>query len=182
MDFSKKFATIYKVEPAMQPFPRKIRISVAAQRLDLLEPRQQPASATGERLVISFPVSTSGFGLGTEPGSNKTPLGRFAISEKIGADAPLGAVFSSREPTGEIAPFASPGDPRDLVLTRILWLEGLEAANANTKNRYVYLHGTNHEERIGEPCSHGCVRMRNADVATLFALVEPGTEVTIEEG
>ncbi|MEI8233158.1 MAG: L,D-transpeptidase [Verrucomicrobiota bacterium] len=161
----------------MQSFPRKIRISIAAQRLDLLE----PAPTTGERLVASFPVSTSGFGLGSEPGSNKTPLGRFAISEKIGADAPLGAVFSSREPTGEQAPPHSPGDPRDLVLTRILWLEGLEPGNANTKDRYIYLHGTNHEERIGEPCSHGCVRMRNADIIALFDLVKSGTEVTIGE-
>lgn len=176
MDFSKKRATIYKVEPAMQSFPRKIRISVAAQRLDLLESAGTPT----ERLVASYPVSTSGFGLGSEPGSNKTPLGRFAIGEKIGEEAPLGAVFVSREATGEIAPPQSPGDPRDLVLTRILWLDGLEPGNANTRDRYVYLHGTNHEERIGEPCSHGCVRLRNADMAALFDLVEPGTEVVIE--
>jgi lipoprotein-anchoring transpeptidase ErfK/SrfK len=161
----------------MQSFPRKIRISVAAQRLDLLEPA---ALGTSERLVARFPVSTSGFGLGSEPGSNKTPLGRFAIGEKIGADAPLGAVFVSRALTGEQSPMQSPGDPRDLILTRILWLNGLEPGNANTRDRYVYLHGTNHEERIGEPCSHGCVRMRNADIATLFDLVDPGTEVVIE--
>ncbi len=162
----------------MQSFPRKIRISVAAQRLDLVEPA--PAPGPGERLVASFPISTSGFGLGAEPGSNKTPVGRFAVCEKIGADAPLGAVFASREATGEQAPLQSPDDPRDLILTRILWLEGLEPGNANTRERYVYLHGTNHEERIGEPCSHGCVRMRNADVAELFDLVRPGTEVVIE--
>ncbi|MDD5349346.1 MAG: L,D-transpeptidase [Chthoniobacteraceae bacterium] len=160
----------------MQPFRRKIRISAAAQRLDLLE---SGASGPGERLAASYPVSTSGFGLGSEPGSNKTPLGRFAIGAKIGADAPLGAVFVSRVPTGEIASLQSPGDPRDLVLTRILWLDGLEPGNANTRERYVYLHGTNHEERIGEPCSHGCVRMRNADIAALFDLVETGTEVFI---
>ena len=66
------------------------------------------------------------------------------------------------------------------MTTRILWLEGLDPANANTRERYIYIHGTNHEEQIGEPCSHGCVRMRNADVAQLFDLVEPGTPVTIE--
>ena len=158
----------------MQSFRTKIRISIAAQRLDLLEP------GDAGRTLASFPVSTSGAGTGTEPGSNKTPLGRFAIAEKIGADAPLGAVFVSREPTGEIAPFASPGDPRDRITTRILWLDGLDPANANTRERYIYIHGTNHEEAIGTPCSHGCVRMRNTDIAALFDRVEPGTEVAIE--
>ena len=158
----------------MQPFARKIRISIAAQRLNLLE--------KSGRVLASYPVSTSGFGLGTEPGSHKTPLGRFLICEKIGADAPLGAVFKSRVPTGEIAAFEAPEDPRDQVTTRILWLAGLEPENANTRERYIYIHGTNHEERIGTPCSHGCVRMRNAEVAALFELVEPGMEVTIEKG
>jgi len=160
----------------MQPFPRKIRVSLAAQRLDLLE--TDPAN--GERLLASFPVSTSGYGTGSEPGSNQTPLGRFAVGEKIGAGAPLGAVFVGRAPTGEIAPLESPGDPSDRITTRILWLDGLEPHNANTHARYIYIHGTNHEERLGEPCSHGCVRMANADVAALFDLVEPGTEVAIE--
>jgi len=156
------------MEPVMQSFSRKIRVSVAEQRLELLE---------SGCCVASYPISTSGYGLGSESGSNKTPLGRFAISEKIGAGSPTGMVFSSREPTGEIAGL---GDPRDLVLTRILWLEGLDPGNANTKERYIYLHGTNKEERIGEPCSHGCVRMRNADIIALFDMVEPGTEVVIE--
>ena len=158
----------------MQPFPRKIRVSIAAQRLDLLE-----ISAT-ERVLASFPVSTSGFGLGFEPGSNKTPLGRFAVGEKIGEGAPLGTVFVGRVPTGEVAAFENPDDSRDQITTRILWLEGLDPENANTRERYIYIHGTNHEERIGEPCSHGCVRMRNADVAHLFDQVEAGTPVTIE--
>jgi len=161
----------------MQSFQRKIRVSIAAQRLDLLE----MADEVGERVLASFPVSTSGFGLGTEPGSNKTPVGRFAIAEKIGEGAPLGMVFESRVPTGEVATLESPGDPSDRVTTRILWLDGLEPQNAKTHARYIYIHGTNHEEQIGEPCSHGCVRMRNAEVATLFDLVEPGTEVTIQE-
>ena len=160
----------------MQSLPRKIRVSIAAQRLDLLE----ISSVGDEQIRASFPVSTSGFGLGSEPGSHRTPLGRFAVGEKIGVGAPLGTVFVSREPTGEIAALASPGDPRDLVLTRILWLEGREPHNANTHERYIYIHGTNHEERVGEPCSHGCVRMRNADIAELFEDVEPGMEVTIE--
>lgn len=149
---------------------------MAAQRLVLLELSPEGA----ERLLASYPVSTSGFGLGSEPGSHKTPLGRFAVAEKIGEGAALGAVFESRVPTGEIAPCECPGDPRDRITTRILWLEGLESHNANTRDRYIYLHGTNHEEQIGTPASHGCVRMRNADVAQLFAQTPPGTEVVIE--
>lgn len=156
----------------MQPFPRKIRVSIAAQQLDLLE--------GGDRVLASFPVSTSLFGLGMEPGSNKTPLGRFAVGEKLGDGAPLGAVFVSRAQTGEVAALENANDPRDQVTTRILWLEGLEPENANTRERYIYIHGTNHEEQIGQPCSHGCVRMRNADIARLYDLVERGTEVTIE--
>ena len=157
----------------MQSFPRKIRVSVAAQRLDLLE-------IPSEHVLASYPVSTSGFGLGSEPGSHKTPLGRCAVGEKIGDGAPLGAVFVGRVPTGGVAAFENPGDPEDRITTRILWLEGLEPHNANTRERYIYIHGTNHEEQIGVASSHGCVRMRNADVAQLFDLVEPGTEVTIE--
>jgi lipoprotein-anchoring transpeptidase ErfK/SrfK len=163
----------------MQSFARKIRVEVSAQRLDLLE------AATGSQefhVLVSFPVSTSGFGLGSEPGSFKTPVGRFAVAEMIGHGAPEGSVFKGRVPTGEVGSNQSPDDPNDLVQTRILWLQGLEPHNANTRQRYIYIHGTNHEERIGQPCSHGCVRMRNADVRRLFELVQPGVEVVIDSG
>ena len=99
----------------MQPFPRKIRVSIAAQRLDLLE------ISDSERLLASFRVSTSAFGAGTEPGSHKTPLGRFTVWKKIGEAAPLGAVFVGRVATGEIAALENPGDPRDQVTTRIFF-------------------------------------------------------------
>jgi lipoprotein-anchoring transpeptidase ErfK/SrfK len=151
----------------MQCRVRKIRVSVSAQRLDLIE---------DEKILRSYPVSTSAHGLGTEPGSFKTPPGRFCILEKIGDGAAHGAVFKSRVPTGEIGTEDRPGD---LVQTRILWLHGLEEHNANTHDRYIYIHGTNHESDIGKPASHGCVRMRNADVAELYGLVDAGTEVTI---
>lgn len=152
----------------MQSKARKIRISVAAQRLDLTE---------GENILCTFPISTSAFGIGTEPGSFKTPGGRFRISEKIGDGAAPGAVFKSRIPTGEIG---SEDHPDDLVQTRILWLQGLEEHNANTHERYIYIHGTNHESAIGTAASHGCVRMRNDDVVKLYDLVETGAEVIIE--
>jgi L,D-transpeptidase YbiS len=125
-----------------------------------------------------YPVSTSRFGLGSEPGSLRTPVGRFAVGEKIGEGAELGAVFKSRQPTGENGLGAADDD---LVLTRILWLEGMEEHNANTRDRYIYIHGTNHEHLLGQPASHGCVRMNNADIAELFDLVPAGAEVRIVE-
>jgi lipoprotein-anchoring transpeptidase ErfK/SrfK len=146
-----------------------IRISIRHQRLTLHRGR-------GHRR-LEYPVSTSRYGQGTEPGSYKTPLGRFQVARKIGAGAPLGAVFKSRKPTGKIG---GPSDPADLVQTRILWLAGLDAENANTRERYIYIHGTNHEADIGAAASHGCVRMRNADVADLFDRVPEGTPVLIQ--
>lgn len=129
------------------------------------------------RLRAKYAVSTSRFGTGTEEGSFRTPTGRFRIAEKIGAGAPPWAVFRARIPTGEIARPDSAGE--DLVLTRILWLEGLDPENANTKERFIYFHGTNHEELIGRPASHGCVRLRNDEMIELFHLVPEGTEVEI---
>jgi lipoprotein-anchoring transpeptidase ErfK/SrfK len=144
-----------------------LRVDVARQTLHLL---------SNGVSVKSWPVSTSKFGLGSEPGSFKTPLGRFRICGKFGAEAPAWAVFKSRLPTGEIA---GPGGELDGVLTRILWLEGLEDSNLNTRERYIYIHGTNQEHLIGEPASHGCVRLRNEDVMEVFSLVPEGAEVEI---
>jgi lipoprotein-anchoring transpeptidase ErfK/SrfK len=145
-----------------------IVVSVPRQRLDLLE---------GERVVETWPISTSKFGLGTLPGSYCTPTGRFVVSEAIGKGAPAWAIFKSRRPTGELAAI---GGEEDHVLTRILWLDGLDPENANTHDRYVYIHGTNQEAQIGTPASHGCVRMRNADILDLFDRVGPGTSVRID--
>ena len=150
-----------------EPTDPTLRVDVARQTLHLL---------SNGVAVKSWPVSTSKFGLGSEPGSFKTPLGRFRICAKIGAGAPPWAVFKSRLPTGEIA---SPGGEEDGVLTRILWLDGLDEANANTRDRSVYIHGTNQEHRIGQPASHGCIRLRNADIRELFDLVPDGVEVEI---
>ena len=127
-------------------------------------------------VVKSWPVSTSKFGLGSEPGSCKTPLGKFRICAKIGEGAPPWSVFKSRIPTGEIA---GPGGGEDGVLTRILWLEGLEDSNRNTRERYIYIHGTNQEDSIGQPASHGCIRLRNRDVLDLYSVVQEGAEVEI---
>ena len=129
-------------------------------------------------LLRRYPVSTSRFGVGTEPGSLRTPPGAFRVGEKFGDGEPLGAVFKSRLPTGENGLGSA---DEDLVLTRILWLEGAEEGNANTRARYIYIHGTNHEAHIGQPASDGCVRMRNTDVAELYDLVPAGCAVFIEE-
>ncbi len=133
----------------------------------------------GRKVERVFPVSTSRFGLGSEEGSMKTPVGRFRIAEKFGAGMPPDTAFKSREPLLATAEMLA-GD--DLIMSRILWLDGLEPHNANSHGRYIYIHGTNHEELIGQPASHGCIRMRNADVAELFELVEVDTSVVIAAG
>ena len=148
---------------------RSIHISIHDQRLTLKE---------GESLISTYPVSTSRFGIGTEEGSMKTPIGRFRVAEKIGGNMPSGTIFRSRVPL-------NPEDPlpttEDLVMSRILWLDGIDEYNANTRDRFIYIHGTKHEDKIGTPDSHGCIRMRNADVIELFDLVDETTQVVIRE-
>jgi lipoprotein-anchoring transpeptidase ErfK/SrfK len=128
-------------------------------------------------VVARFPVSTSKFGLGDGSGSYATPLGTMAVASKIGANAPLGAVFKSRLPTGEILRPNAPG--RDPIVTRILWLRGLEKRNARAFARNIYIHGTPEERLIGRPASYGCIRMRSRDVAQLFAAVGVGTKIEV---
>jgi lipoprotein-anchoring transpeptidase ErfK/SrfK len=128
-------------------------------------------------VVARFPVSTSKFGLGDGSGSYATPLGTMAIASKIGGNAPLGTVFKSRKPTGEILRPNAPG--RDPIVTRILWLRGLEKRNARAFARNIYIHGTPEERLIGRPASYGCIRMRSRDVAQLFAAVGVGTKIEV---
>jgi len=128
-------------------------------------------------VVARFPVSTSKFGLGDGSGSYATPLGTMAVASKIGANAPLGTVFKSRLPTGEILRPNAPG--RDPIVTRILWLRGLEKRNARAFARSIYIHGTPEERLIGRPASYGCIRMRSRDVAQLFAAVGVGTKIEV---
>ncbi len=148
-----------------------LHVSVASQTLEVRRGARQ--------VERRYPVSTSRFGLGSKPGSLCTPLGRFRIHEKIGDGAPLGTVFKSRVALPENGLHST---AEDLVLTRILWLGGLDPHNLNTLERYIYIHGTNHEKLIGQPVSHGCVRMANADIAELYDLMHVGIEVHIAEG
>jgi len=128
-------------------------------------------------LMALYPVSTSKFGLGDSRGSRFTPLGQLQIAEKIGDSAPPGTVFKDRRRTGEIVLANSPG--RDPIVTRILWLRGLEAQNANAFGRDIYIHGTPEEWRIGLPASYGCIRMRSSDIIQLYNIVGVGAAVTI---
>jgi lipoprotein-anchoring transpeptidase ErfK/SrfK len=140
-------------------------------------PQQRMALLDNGVLLTTYPVSTSKFAIGDGPGSRGTPLGELAIAEKIGGSAPSGAVFKDRRRTGEILSPDAPG--RDPVVTRILWLRGREAQNANAYGRYIYIHGTPEERNIGRPASYGCVRMRSRDVIQLYDIVGPGAKVTI---
>jgi lipoprotein-anchoring transpeptidase ErfK/SrfK len=128
-------------------------------------------------VTARFPVSTSKFGLGDNPNSYATPLGSMEIASKIGGNAPLGAVFKSRKLTGEVLPPNAAG--RDPIVTRILWLRGLEKGNARAYSRNIYIHGTPVEKLIGRPVSYGCIRMRSRDVASLFGAVNVRTKVAV---
>lgn len=156
-----------------------IRISLAQQRLELLEDGHP---------VRSYPVSTAANGAGECDGSGCTPRGWHEIRAKIGAGCAPGTVFVGRRPTGETysAALAREHPGRDWILTRILWLRGLEPGRnrhgaVDTMRRYIYLHGCPDGEPMGVPRSHGCVRMRNADIVELFERVAPGTRIWIQE-
>ena len=163
----------------MKPATR-IEIDLAAQRLVLHRPGA-PAR--------SWPVSTARNGAGEERDSGRTPRGRHVVRARIGAGLPAGAVLVGRRPTGETwTPALARAHPeRDWILSRILWLSGLEPGRnrlgaVDTMRRYIYIHGTPDDQPLGVPASHGCIRMRNSDVIELFELVPAGIEVLITEG
>jgi len=133
-------------------------------------------------------VSTAREGAGERAGSHRTPRGMHRIRAKIGEGCPPGTVFVARRPTGEIySPELARRHPgRDWILSRILWLSGLEVGrnrlgDVDTMRRFIYIHGCPDEEPMGIPRSHGCIRMRNADIIALFERVPVGTRVSIEE-
>jgi lipoprotein-anchoring transpeptidase ErfK/SrfK len=146
----------------------RIVVSIPEQRLALLD---------NGAVIATYPISTSKFTIGDAPGSRGTPLGELEIAKKIGDSAALGTVFKDRRPTGEILVPDAPG--RDPIVTRILWLRGLEPQNANAYGRYIYIHGTAEERNIGKRASYGCIRMRSRDVIQLYDAVGWGARVTI---
>lgn len=161
--------------PVTEP---RVRIHVGRQQLLLLDQRGQSED--------SWPVSTGLNGTGQQQGSGCTPLGRHRVRIRIGDGCPPGAVFVGRRPTGEIwdAALAASQPNRDWILTRILWLTGCEpgynrGGSCDTLKRYIYIHGTPDTEPMSRPASHGCVRMRNADLIALFDQVRAGDIVDI---
>ena len=124
-----------------------------------------------------YRVSTSRFGIGHELNSFKTPTGKFEIEQKIGAGEPLGTVFKGRR-TACVSNFKNQVKD-DLILTRILWLSGLENHNKNTFDRYIYIHGTNHVNELGNPHSMGCIRMSNEDIIEVYNFLCLGSKVFI---
>jgi hypothetical protein len=146
-------------------------VSVKEQKLGLYEQGQ---------LKKTYRISTSKFGLGDRPGSNCTPLGQHQVVAKIGHGLPAGAVLKSRRWNGEVLKPNAPG--RDPIVSRILWLKGNESTNRNAFGRFIYIHGTPEERRLGEPASYGCIRMGMKDVVNVFDCVNVGAKVLITKG
>lgn len=144
-----------------------IYMSIGEQKLRLFD---------GDVLVAEYVVSSAANGIGFEEGSYCTPTGRFEVSEKIGDGEALGTIFKSRKPMGVWD--GTPSDD-DMILSRILRLNGLDAENANSMERYIYIHGTNQEDLLGEPVSCGCIRMANADIVDLYDHIEVGAPLLI---
>ena len=160
-----------------------LEVSLRQQQLSLVE-----TAPAGPILLRQYPISTALNGAGEAEGSYCTPRGAHRIAQKIGADAPLFSVFKARVPTGGIwTPQQEVDAPGcDWILSRILWLEGIEAGKnqggtVDSHARHIYIHGTNEEHKIGTPVSHGCIRMKNIDVVDLFERVEVGAVVNISE-
>jgi hypothetical protein len=148
--------------------PSRVIVSVKDQKLMLM--------ANGARLAM-YPVSTSKFGIGDDWGRMTTPLGFMQVAKKIGDNAPVGAVFRNRRFTGEVIKPNAPG--RDPVITRIIWLRGLQPTNAHAYSRCIYIHGTPEERNIGRPASYGCIRMKSRDVADLYSKLPVGALVEV---
>jgi lipoprotein-anchoring transpeptidase ErfK/SrfK len=149
--------------------PADVVVSVKDQKLAVY--------SRGGSVSKQYPVSTSKFGLGDKPGTYGTPLGLHEVVAKIGHGAPSGAVFKSRRPTGEVLKPDSPG--RDPIVSRIMWLRGMEKANKNAYARCIYIHGTAEERNVGKPVSYGCIRMKSKDVIDLFNRLPIGSRVLV---
>ena len=148
----------------------RAEVSVKDQRLRVFE---------GNVEHREYIISTSKYGIGSEIDSNKTPVGHFEIKEKIGDGEKYGTIFKGRCVTG-LFDFSESSD-EDLILSRILWLNGTDPDNANTFDRYIYIHGTNHGDSLGQPESCGCIRMFNEDIIEFYDLMQIGTSIFIYE-
>jgi hypothetical protein len=158
-------------------------VSVADQTVSLFENSVLHSGVEDYKFAKNFPCSTSRFGIGQTEGSNGTPLGLHRIVEKIGAGLMAGTVFKSRQVAGHTS---QPAFADAKITTRILWLEGLEpgfnrGGNVDSHMRYIYIHGTADQKSIGQPASHGCIHLADADLIPIFELLPGGTLVWIQE-
>jgi lipoprotein-anchoring transpeptidase ErfK/SrfK len=140
-------------------------------------PEQRLAVVVNDKVYKSYKISTSRYGEGDALGSWCTPVGHLAVATKIGGSVPFGGVFQRRHYTGEVLSANAPG--RDPIVSRIIWLRGLDYANKNAFHRCIYIHGTSEEDCLGKKASYGCIRMRSSDVIEIFNWVTIGTEVAI---
>ena len=142
-------------------------------------PEQKLAVVMKDKVYKSYRISTSRYGEGDALGSWCTPIGRLAVATKIGGSVPLGGVFQRRRYTGEVLSVNAPG--RDPIVSRIIWLRGLDYTNKNAFHRCIYIHGTPEEDSLGKKASYGCIRMRSSDVIEIFNWINIGTEVAIAD-
>lgn len=162
--------------PSISPVtvePTKIEVDVSTQTLNLY---------AGDKLMKTYPISSAKNGVGSRAGSDRTPLGRHLIAQKIGDGEPQGMIFRARKSTGKLVKIDA--EKEDVVTSRIMWLKGQEVgknvgSGIDSYQRFIYIHGTNSEKDIGRPASHGCIRMYNKDVIELFDQVKEGLEVNI---
>lgn len=157
--------------------PKKINSSGKEQILIVSAEEQRMLFLEDGIEVERYRISTAKNGLGDMPDSYQTPVGLLEVAEKFGDGLPLGSVLKDRQPTGEIIPVDAPG--RDPIVSRLLWLRGLEDGNRNAYERFIYIHGTPQESLLGTPVSFGCIRMRSNDVIALYEKIYPGAKVWI---
>lgn len=164
--------------PGFEADARWVRVEIGTQELHLYR---------ANRRLRSYSISSARNGVGERNGSGCTPRGWHTVRARIGANQPLGAVFVGRRPTGEIYTheLAARHPNRDWILTRILWLSGLEPGfnrlgEVDTMRRFIYIHGAAPDAALGSPASKGCIRMQSADIVELFELVTPRMRVLIE--
>jgi hypothetical protein len=160
---------VVSIAGAMSP-AAEIIVSVPDQSLALID---------RGKLISKYRISTSKFGLGDGNGSYRTPLGILFVSAKFGDHLTAGSVIKNRVATGEIVNPNAPG--RDAIVSRVIWLRGMEDQNRMARDRCIYIHGTPEERTIGRPASFGCIRMRSRDVIELYSRAHIGMHVTITQ-
>ena len=163
--------------PTVAASPAPTPVPVLETRLVISIPEQKLAVVVNDKVYRTYKISTSRYGEGDTLGSWCTPTGRLAVATKIGATTPVGGVFQCRRYTGEVLSANAPG--RDPIVSRIIWLRGLDYANKNAFHRCIYIHGTPQEDTLGRKASYGCIRMRSSDVVEVFNWITVGTGVAI---